>query len=490
MKFRWKLALSILMLLALCLSLNGYLMIEGNFRDALETVTAQNAQRHNQDARQLEQQIAQSVYASFSQYPPDYDSLDYARSRELGRALQSAADALAHRPGQGGFSIRQLDGSPVFIAMPDAITQNTQIAALSLGSDKYALAQTRDGRVYMLMSAPLLVVSRDLSLISAFDVSALFASQAMQARRLLVLTVATMLAAALLVAALSGLLTRPLSKLKTASTRIAAGNYAERTQLCSGDEFGTLSASFDEMAAAVEANIRALEEQIREREDFVGAFTHELKTPMTSMLGYAALLRAEDMEPGQRRAAADYIWRETNRLEALSQKLMLLMGLKEETVELAPVSLRAAFSGVRRTLPKPAREVRVRFADTGKLRVMADRTLLDDLLRNLIVNAQRACADGGLVEIGCEMTEGGAVISVRDNGCGIPERDIARLTEPFYMVDKSRARAENGSGLGLALSERIAALHGTHLRFESEVGVGTVVRFTLATETEETPHEI
>ena len=111
---------------------------------------------------------------------------------------------------------------------------------------------------------------------------------------------------------------------------------------------------------------------------------------------------------------------------------------------------------------------------------MADKTLLEDLLRNLIVNAQHACAEKGGVTVRCTKADDTCLLSVQDTGCGIPKEEISKLTQPFYMVDKSRARAENGSGMGLALCERIAALHGGTLNIESVKGEGTTISLTLA----------
>ena len=107
--------------------------------------------------------------------------------------------------------------------------------------------------------------------------------------------------------------------------------------------------------------------------------------------------------------------------------------------------------------------------------------LLEDLLRNLVRNALRAC-DGrpdGRVTVSCRAEAGQAVFTVADNGCGIPADDLPRVTEPFYMVDKSRARAGGGSGIGLTLCARIAALHHSRLELQSTVDAGTTVTFRL-----------
>ena len=109
--------------------------------------------------------------------------------------------------------------------------------------------------------------------------------------------------------------------------------------------------------------------------------------------------------------------------------------------------------------------------------VQVDRSLWVDMLRNLTLNAQRACQDieGAAITLRCERRAGQAVFTVTDTGCGIPAADLPRVTEAFYMVDKSRSRAAGGSGIGLALCARIAGAHGAKLEITSTEHVGTTV---------------
>lgn len=111
--------------------------------------------------------------------------------------------------------------------------------------------------------------------------------------------------------------------------------------------------------------------------------------------------------------------------------------------------------------------------------VAGDAELLLDLLCNLVQNAVRAAAPGSPVVLYCSQSGDAVTLTVADTGCGIPPEELPRITEPFYMVDKSRARRQGGSGLGLALCRRIAAAHGSALQIESEPGKGTRVSVTL-----------
>ena len=125
--------------------------------------------------------------------------------------------------------------------------------------------------------------------------------------------------------------TTQVTVLTDAGAQIAAGDYARRTDLHTGDEIEELSRSFDKMADAVQEKIADLEADVQRREDFVGAFTHELKTPMTSIIGYADMLHTMQTDPDEQREAAAAIVHEGRRLEALSRKLLALLGLNEES---------------------------------------------------------------------------------------------------------------------------------------------------------------
>lgn len=211
---------------------------------------------------------------------------------------------------------------------------------------------------------------------------------------------------------------------------------------------------------------------------FVADLTHELKTPLTSMIGYADLLRSAPLDESRRRAAADAIYHESTRLESLSQQLLALQGLQTDGVTLGSVPVAAVFADVARSLPDAALDCD---APAGAA-VRADRVLLADLLRNLVLNALHAEPKDGTVHLTCAEAGRQWRLTVRDNGCGIPAGALPHLTEPFYRVDKARARANGGSGVGLALCAEIAAAFGTKLEFESTPGEGTTVAICLQKE--------
>ena len=175
--------------------------------------------------------------------------------------------------------------------------------------------------------------------------------------------------------------------------------------------------------------------------------------------------------------AAGAIYHESRRLEALSYKLLSLLSLSDERLELAPVDLTDLWPRLRMACPQVPL-----LTPQGGAVVHGDADLLLDLLCNLVQNAAKASPAGMPVTVLLADAGDTVALTVQDHGCGIPADKLARVTEPFYMVDKSRARKQGGSGMGLALCQRIAAVHGGTLQISSQVGVGTAVTVTLPKE--------
>lgn len=234
------------------------------------------------------------------------------------------------------------------------------------------------------------------------------------------------------------------------------------------------------VADGLEREIASLENEADRREEFMASFAHELKTPLTAIIGYADMLRSKELPPKTRFTAAGYIFSEGKRLEALSLKLMdIIVAGKQEFAlrrfdaayfirEVAAVAMPSLFSD--------GMTLDVHW-ENGEIYIEPD--LFKTLLINLIDNARKASRNGQQVELFGKNEDGGYAFYIRDHGRGMKKEDIARITEPFYMIDKSRSRAQNGAGLGLALCQRIAELHGTSLEYDSETGKGTTVRVFL-----------
>ena len=308
------------------------------------------------------------------------------------------------------------------------------------------------------------------------DISSLYEKREYQQKIYRIIFVTAMIICAVFSYGMAYLLTRPLSVLAKGAREISGGNFSFRTNIRSGDEIGSLSKDFDRMSEQIETNVRELEQAVERQERFVGSFTHEMKTPMTAVIGYADLLRSQQLTEEERRDAADYIFSEGRRLERLSMKLLDIY-VAEKTDD------RLSIHSPGRIAENMADHLRPVFEKkkiTLKGKYEKGKCLLEpDLFRsltvNLIDNASKAAGEGGHIWVAVRMTDEGCVLCVDDDGPGIPEEAREHLTEAFYRVDKSRSRKQGGAGLGLTLCAEIVKLHGGTLVFKKHRGGGTRV---------------
>ncbi len=239
----------------------------------------------------------------------------------------------------------------------------------------------------------------------------------------------------------------------------------------------------------LQQEIERLEKLEHYRRDFVGNVSHELKTPIFVIGGFAEQLLAGALEdPKVNRRFAEKILRNAHRLQQLSQDLIAISRLEsgETAVQLRPLAIRALAVEVLDALEPIAEPKRVTLRASippDLPHVVGDRELLRQVLSNLVDNAIKYSNEGGRVEISAHVIrdEKGAAVNVEvaDDGIGIPPEAIPRITERFYRVDRSRSRQQGGTGLGLAIVKHILEAHDARLHVESRVGEGSAFGFVL-----------
>lgn len=273
--------------------------------------------------------------------------------------------------------------------------------------------------------------------------------------------------------------TRPVRKLSAAARDFASGDYQRRVKPSGNDEVTALVNDFNSMARQLEDNIHKLEEDARRQEEFTEAFSHELKTPLTSIIGYSDMLRSMDLPKEDIVTSAGYIFKEGKRLERLAYKMMELSFADKQEIEMAAADTEEFAEKIQKNAEYliKAKEI-VLVTDVEKSVIKGDMDLLQSLFLNLIDNARKACGKGGRIILEGKDYGEEYKFYVKDNGCGIPENETEKITEAFYMVDKSRARKEGGAGIGLALCVKIADLHKAGFEIKSREGTGTQVILT------------
>jgi len=296
--------------------------------------------------------------------------------------------------------------------------------------------------------------------------------------RMLCITV--LLLGCIIMAAILALLVRhilsPIEKLTENAVSISKGEYHLRTNYESNDEIGILSTAFDEMSAAIEEKITHLDTELQKRQLLLGALSHEMRTPMTAIIGYADSLMRMPLSDAQKNECAKKIYDAGKHTERLAQKMMELIGLSDAG-QIEKSTLDAAeFAEELKAMVPP--QVKI---DCKVQSLYGDKTLLLSMVANLVENAVRASDDSPEVEVLITENQNRIQFIISDRGCGIAPEQISLLTEPFYRVDKARSRKKGGAGLGLAICKKICEQHGGTLSIESEIGRGTTVTASIIT---------
>lgn len=337
-----------------------------------------------------------------------------------------------------------------------------------------------DSRYYLQLSGAFFVGKEIYYLEAAYDISSIYEARTQQQELFQQIFIILIAACACFSYILAFFLTRPLARLSKASREIACGNYDYRSRIKSSDEVGAVSRDFDLMADHLQNSIEQLQHAMERQNLFIGNFTHELKTPMTSIIGYADLLRSQTLSKEDEVDAANYIFSEGRRLERLSLKLLDIFVSEHESFTLTKACAADIITSlVNHLKPVLAKEQITLECDCEDGYCMLDTDFFGSLLVNLIENARKALANGGSIAVRLAMTADGCTVTVTDNGSGIPATALAHITEAFYRVDKSRSRAQSGAGLGLTLCAEIAKMHHGTISFESKEQCGTTVTVNL-----------
>lgn len=265
---------------------------------------------------------------------------------------------------------------------------------------------------------------------------------------------------------------KPLIRLKDATRCIAVGEYDKRAQVQSKDEVGELATDFNAMVDAVQYHISDLEETAKRQQLFIGGLTHEFKTPLTSMIIHSDTLLSADLNKEEAQNSLIHIHTQCRWLERLTQTLFKLITL-EEDIKIKSENVKTLFDDIIESTAETMRERDTPLKSECNIESLKmDYDLMKSLLINLIDNASKASEPGQSIALRAYDN----ALEVRDNGKGIPKGEIERITDPFYMVDRSRSKKTGGSGLGLALVKRIADAHDAQLVIESQMNIGTTMK--------------
>ncbi len=465
MRFALKISVCTVLIVAVLFAAFGHALIGRSFSSALSFRVREAEAAYSAMASSLEAEI--SVLNMYYQSTSP-------------RMLQEVLDRSAGAANLRGVSCALYDdGRRLLASTGTGFEERLGYTELTERRFVYSLIRSDEGS--LLDTAGCVPIGMDRYYLSVrFPAEDLFAARRSQVAAFVslhLITVVVCIGAMLLI---SYFVSRPVRVLTRATKLIEEGQYDVRANVNSLDEIGDLAISFNTMAEAIEQKVTTLEGYAKQQKDFVASFSHELKTPMTSIIGYADMLRSAELDEEDAFMASNFIFSEGKRLEALSLKLMDLVVLDKNEFELTRGYARRVLGHVIAVVT-PMLEHHGLTLETSieQYQILYEKDLLLTLITNLIDNARKASEAGKSIELTGRKQQNRYRITVTDHGIGIPAEELSRITEAFFMVDKSRSRAQHGAGLGLAIGNRIAQLHGSELHFESEVGKGTSVWFDL-----------
>ncbi len=358
-----------------------------------------------------------------------------------------------------------------------------EITAPEALGEEYVVQQL--GKTYLLILKKELPFLKDFWVLSVQDITSTWEEGKEQAKWYLVVFLFVFACSITVAAVVIGHMLESLVELRDQAERIKNGDFDKKVVLTSKDELKDLSDSLNRMSDQ-------LQQQIEDLEFLLGSMAHEMKTPLTSIIGYADSLLHVRLSDQQKEQSLAAICRSAGRLDEMSGKLLQLLGFYEneeivkEPVELVDVMM-WIYEENRETLIDKGIDFKIVLEnsvgvqeETGLeqkgvkgMTVQGDPMLLVSLFSNLVSNSIKALEGTGKIQI--ILIPEKHKVCVQDDGVGIPSKDLPHVTKAFYMVDKSRSRRQKGSGLGLALVQRISKVHNARIEIESRLGEGTKV---------------
>ena len=459
MKFQYKITLCVIMILAITFGIGGSILITSTFRAALQREEEVDIRTYEVVLGALDNVLGSKSNNQAADMHTVLYQLDHQNNTWYGIRLKTE-DSIVYQ--------NEKDVEFSDIVLPQSSRKcMLQIIEVS-------------GNRYLQISSNFVADSETLRLDIMFDLKELYWSREVQLRNFKRIFCGIIFIGITISYIISGFLTKSLINVSKTLQKIIAGDLSCRVRVTTNDEVGSVAADINKMTERLEKNILDLQEEMNRKEEFLGCFAHEVKTPITTIIGYSELLRGHDLSDYERVMASNYILSEGKRLENLSKKILQLVVIDKDELELMPCNpmelIRDVIDGIALSMETDSIQI-VTDLESGICLLESD--LVRSLLINLIDNARKAIKENGIIMIRQKMLPNGCVISVEDNGQGIPECDLNRITQAFYRVDKSRSRTQGGAGLGLSLCSKIVELHNGTLCIRSKLSEGTVVEVVL-----------
>lgn len=355
------------------------------------------------------------------------------------------------------------------------LSKRKELKALKLNRRNYIIREV-DKKTYIFVSSNIILKNRQYIFSCAKNIQSLYDENFSQILFLLKMNIVITIILVGMTYISSKYLMRPIKALIESSTEISKGSFENQIEVVTSDELGILTKNFNKMSNSLKINFLKMQEMINARERFIRNFTHEIKTPLTSIIGYSDFLRRIEYDQKNFSKSLEYIYNEGKRLELLRSKMMDLILSENNKAELELGSVKEkieiAIDSMRLVLKEKDIQIEIIGFD---FEIKMEKNLFVTMITNIIDNSIRASDNHSKIVV--KLIENERKIEIIDYGIGIERSKLAKIKEPFFVGDASRKKKDNGGfGLGLSIVEQIVRIHFAEIEIESEINKGTSIR--------------
>lgn len=320
----------------------------------------------------------------------------------------------------------------------------------------------KNGTLYMAYKESYIIITKS-------DISDIYKEKDNQISYFTKISIFISLSVALILSIIVEFMTKKIKKLNETVRKIEKGNYNIEIPKTSHDEIGDFALSISSMAQAIDKNIKEIQYISDQRKIFIGNLTHEIRTPLTSIIGYSSLIKNDKVtDLAKIKNYSTKIYEEGKYIEEMRDKLMSILNLNSDKIKLKR-------DNISKIIPKYIQELQKLYPNTKFITVInpdiyqeLDQTLFKSLIFNLVKNSIEASTNPQI-----KITLTNEQLIIEDNGIGIKKEEINKIKEPFYTTNKDRNRATSGMGLGFTLCCNIIDIHKWILDIKSKLNKGT-----------------
>lgn len=365
MKFSKKIVIGTMLIVVILFSSAGIILIHENFKNSYQLLMKTNLDEHNLDKYSIETNIHENIL-----------STGEINTNQLETYFYTLTTYLGNRKNLGIYINNK--------KMWNNIPFETNIKKC----EKSCIKQ-HDSKTYSIIKSNISINKENIMIISTYDITDIFKVRNQNLISFYIIDIILIILCGLFTALFAKYLTKPIKILNESTKLVAAGNLDIKTKIKGQDEISELSMSFDKMIESVKKRQNELKLSLKQREDFVSNITHELKTPMTSIMGYAKIWKQNKFNKQDKEKALNYIYSETKRLETLSHKLLELIGLKEEKINFDRINTKKLFKEIKDISTNRFQDINI-VLEIKEETVLGDEELLITCIMNLIENAYKA----------------------------------------------------------------------------------------------------